>query len=315
MEFRNLHDLQASVLEALPCLPRDIEVVVGVPRSGMLPATLIALYLNVPLADLDGWLDGRVLASGKRPLHSPVAHGDVRRSSRILIVDDSVGHGSQMRAVHERVAHAQIYNRIEYAAVYVTPECSHLVDYAFEEIPWGRFFAWNIMHHTALENVCVDIDGVICSDPSPDQPEGTPEYLAFLEHARPLVVPATEIGWLVTGRLEKYRGVTEAWLRRHGVRYRSLKMLNLPDVSTKRAHGGGAPFKARMYQETGATLFVESSERESAAIAKRTGRPVLCWDSQEMVYPEFADRLLTLPARAPRGLRNRLRRVRARRRR
>ena len=301
MQYRTVRDLHEVIIHSLPALPRDIDVVVGIPRSGMLPATLISLHLNTALADFDGFLSGRVLSKGHRPYYS---HLDSAQADRmhVLIVDDSVGHGTQMRQVQTRVLKADLPYNIMYAAVFVTPECRDLVDYAFEELEWGRMFSWNVMHHAVLKDCCVDIDGVLCVDPTSRQKEDTPEYEEFLRNTKPLFLPGPEVGWLVTGRLEKYRSATEEWLAKHGVKYRHLVMLDQPDRASKQANGGGAPFKASVYRQSDAKLFIESSEGEARIIAKLTGKPVLCVGTQAMVYPDLIDRVQSLPRRNPKTL-------------
>ncbi len=81
---------------------------------------------------------------------------------------------------------------------------------------------------------------------------------------------------IVTGRLERFRPQTEAWLRRHGVEYGSLVM-NPGD----RKH---AEFKADAYRSLGGALgFVESSRQQAAEIHERTGRPVLSVETWQML--------------------------------
>ena len=46
MNYRNIADLNNTILQRLHIIPRDFDLIVGVPRSGMLPANLLALYLN-----------------------------------------------------------------------------------------------------------------------------------------------------------------------------------------------------------------------------------------------------------------------------
>ena len=48
MNYRNIDDLNHCILQHLSILPRDFDLIVGVPRSGMFPANLLALYLNLP---------------------------------------------------------------------------------------------------------------------------------------------------------------------------------------------------------------------------------------------------------------------------
>ena len=42
MNYRNIDDLNHCILQHLSILPRDFDLIVGVPRSGMFPANLLA---------------------------------------------------------------------------------------------------------------------------------------------------------------------------------------------------------------------------------------------------------------------------------
>jgi uncharacterized HAD superfamily protein len=298
MEYRNFNDLNRAITDYLPDLPRDLDLVVGVPRSGMLAANILALHLNIPYTDLDGYIEGRVIGAGRRPMRSPGEGG--RR--KVLVVDDSVLFGTQMREARRVVGESGTPDHVIFGAVYVTPESRHLVDVGFETVPSGRCFAWNAMHHPFLGTCCVDIDGVLCSNPTPEENDDGPRYRRFLETARPLFVPTVEIGWLVTGRLEKYRPETEAWLRAHGVKYRHLLMLDLPSATARREAGGATPFKSQSYLKTDATLFIESSYNESVLISRATGKPVLSVETQEMINPSFAYKLSLLHRRNASGV-------------
>jgi uncharacterized HAD superfamily protein len=103
----------------------------------------------------------------------------------------------------------------------------------------------------------------------------------------------------VTCRLEKYRALTEQWLQKHGVQYGQLFMMNLPSKEARVASGSRASFKAQVYRTTQALLFVESSVGQARDIARLANRPVLCTDTQQMVYPSStlyaAEKLLRLP--------------------
>ncbi len=60
MNYRTIADLSNLIRTNLYKIPHDIDVVVGVPRSGMLPATMIALYLNKRLSDINTFFVGGV---------------------------------------------------------------------------------------------------------------------------------------------------------------------------------------------------------------------------------------------------------------
>ncbi len=280
MNFRSIGDLNDAVIHGLHGLPGDVDLVVGIPRSGMLAANIIALHLNLPLTDLDGYLEGRVMRSGQRGR-------DNATSTHALVVDDSALSGATMRAARARIESACTSRRVTMTAVYVAPEARGVVDHAFEEIVGPRVFEWNLMHGGMIGRSCVDIDGVLCVDPTKRQNDDGPRYRRFLEQAPPLLLPSTRVGRLVTCRLEKYRDLTEQWLASHGVQYGELIMMDLPTKAARLAAGPHGRFKAEVYASTDALLFIESSRRQALDIARFSGRPVLCIETRQMVNPSL----------------------------
>jgi uncharacterized HAD superfamily protein len=158
-----------------------------------------------------------------------------------------------------------------------------LVDLHFALIPMPRVFEWNLWHHSMMDTTCVDIDGVLCIDPTAAQNDDGTQYLQFLESALTKHIPSTRIAMLVTSRLEKYRPQTEAWLKNAGVKYDELVMLDLPDMETRRKLGIHGSFKAEVYQKaTNCNLFIESDFNQAQTIAEITKKPVYCVETNEM---------------------------------
>lgn len=279
MNYRTIADMNQALLKRLDILPRDFDLIVGIPRSGMFPANLLALYLNRPVTDLGSFLNGHIYQTGARGQFI-----DIRSYRKVLIVDDSIASGSAMLKCKEEVRHLAEQYDIRYAAVYVIPGKEHLVDYAFDIVPLPRYFQWNILNHTILEKTCMDIDGVLCVDPTPEQNDDGPRYVDFLLNAPPLFLPGARIGTLVSSRLEKYRKETETWLAAHQVKYNKLVLLDLPDKAARIKAGCHASHKAAEYKASHYALFVESSLRQAVEINKLTGKPVLCTENFEMIF-------------------------------
>jgi orotate phosphoribosyltransferase len=144
------------------------------------------------------------------------------------------------------------------------------------------------MHHPGVvPKSCFDLDGVLCRDPTPRENDDGPCYHEFLSTVDPRVVPSERIGTIVTARLEKYREETEAWLDEHDIEYDRLVMLDLPDMETRRRLGVHAEFKARVYEESDATLFVESDHGQALEIARRTDRPVYSVEYDQMIRQDY----------------------------
>ncbi|MEN8374965.1 MAG: orotate phosphoribosyltransferase [Gemmatimonadota bacterium] len=291
MNYRSFDDMNARIVEWALTLPADIDLIVGVPRSGLLAATLLALHRNLPMADLDGFLAGRVYDGGRRfrgkyGVDAVERYLDEPRS--VLIVDDSIRSGASLREVRERVGAAALPHRIRYGVVFADLGTLDEVDHYCEVVAAPRAFEWNLLHADWLMSYsCVDIDGVLCPDPTPQQNDDGSAYLDFIANAPALHTPNVQVGWLVTCRLEKYRPATEAWLEKNGIRYSELLMMDYPDAESRRAAGAYGAFKSDVYCTTGALFFVESNPSQASEIAQRSGKPVYCMGTRSLVRPSL----------------------------
>jgi orotate phosphoribosyltransferase len=288
LNYRSVADLNRCIVAQQHRLPRDIDLVVGIPRNGLLAANLIALHLNLPMADLDGYLAGRLVGGGVRLQTNDIPQ-DIG-SLKALVVDDSIHSGQALNEAKERINAAGLEENVVYACVFADPNATDKVDFYFDTCPMPRVFEWNIMHQIHLERSCVDIDGVLCRDPREEENDDGQRYEQFVATVESLVVPSVPVGWLVTCRLEKYRKSTVEWLARQGIRYRHLVMMNHPDKASRVASGGHASFKASVYRRVDAVLFIESSMKQAADIAQLTGRDVFCMETREMINPSFLAR-------------------------
>jgi orotate phosphoribosyltransferase len=288
INYRNVGSLNEDIFAWLQELPKDIDLIVGIPRSGLLAANLLSLYMNKPLTDVDGLIEGRVMYTGVRFGDRVEEFLSIHR--RILVVDDSVLSGAQIRKVKRRIEQANLIHEVFYGAVYVRPGSQNSVDHFYRLLPSPRLFEWNIYHHGNFKKFCVDIDGVLCRDPTEEENDDGETYEQFLRNVEPWIIPSKPVGWLVTCRLEKYRKLTEEWLRKHAINYKHLLMMNLPNKETRVKLASHAKYKADVYCEVGASLFIESSLSQSREIVRLSGKPVYCVESREMINPKFFSR-------------------------
>lgn len=279
MNYRNIRDLNNIILKKLSIIPRDFDLIVGVPRSGMLPANLLSLYLNRPYTDIHSFMNGHIYKAGARGQFF-----DIKQFKTILVVDDSVASGAALQECKENLKDLASQFDIKYCAVYVIPGKEKTVDYYFETVPLPRYFQWNILNHTTLEKACFDIDGVLCADPLPEQNDDGEKYIDFILNAPPLFIPGSKIGTIVTSRLEKYRKETETWLKANNVKYNDLVMLDLPDMAARQKANNHGGHKAKAYMAKPYVLFVESELTQAIQINKIAKKPVLCTANFEMIF-------------------------------
>lgn len=272
LNVRSVTDLNRAIVANLHRIDRSkFDAVVGIPRSGMIPASLIATHLQLPLADQSvfaGMARGR---SGK-------AVGGVRR---ILLVDDSCNKGSAMAKAVAALPSGLKVTRLVVFGPY-REECRQAVDLWFEDCPGPRVFQWNMAKHIRLERWAIDFDGVLCRDPTKEENDDGPRYERFLERAEPLFLPQRPVGHIVTARLEKYRGLTEAWLARHNVAFGGLHMMPYATKAERMAAGGRGQWKAGIVKNLGVEFFIESDPKQAGIIARGTGLPVWCFRTQAL---------------------------------
>jgi uncharacterized HAD superfamily protein len=279
MNYRNIKDLNDIILQKLSIIPRDFDLIVGVPRSGMLPANLLSLYLNRPYTDIDSFLNGHIYKAGARSQFF-----DSGLHKKVLVVEDSIASGSAMSEVKEILKHLADKFTIKYCAVYVVPGKEKMVDYYFEKVALPRYFQWNIFNHTTLEKACFDIDGVLCVDPLPEQNDDGEKYIDFILNAAPLFIPGSKIGTIVTSRLEKYRKETATWLNANHIKYNDLVMLDLPNMEARQKANNHGGHKASAYMAKPYVLFVESELNQAIEINRISKKPVLCTANFEMIF-------------------------------
>ena len=205
------------------------------------------------------------------------------------MIDDSINSGSAMRQARAAVEAAGLDAEVTFVAVYGNGRSHPDADLVLEAIPRPHFFQWNIMHHDILEHACVDIDGVLCLDPTDIEDDDGVNYDRFLRNATPLWRPTRQIGRLVTSRIEKYRPQTEQWIRKWGIEYRELHMLDLPSRAERLSLGVDGRFKAQIYSRTNSLLFIESTHHQAIEIAQISGKPVLCTCCFELFRPGQPD--------------------------
>lgn len=278
IEYRSVSSLGEVLLKNLHKFPHNADLIVGIPRSGMLPATLLSLYLNKPLTDLDSFIKGHIYGAGNRGKTINLTQSDL-----IIVVDDTISSGRAMKAARLKLSQAIQGIKIIYSAVYAASEGKSCVDIYCELINGPRIFQWNLFHEINLmAKSCMDIDGVLCPNPTVD--DDGEKYLDYIINAKPLIIPTVEINTLVTCRLEKYRGATEDWLFRNGVKYRNLIMLDLPSRDARLKWGRHGEYKGGVYKQTNCILFIESSKEEAIKICNESGKQVFCVETLEMFY-------------------------------
>jgi orotate phosphoribosyltransferase len=266
--------LASDAAELAARVPPDVDAVVAISRSGLMPGGLIAAARHLPVYTVSRQAGVLMPGHGIRMEDSGRPTGPPRH---VLLVDDTVGNGVEMGPCERLVREAFPGAAVTRAAVYATPAAltAGRVDLYGLAYEGSHYLEWNWPNSHGVR-AAFDFDGVLCRDCTPAEDDGGPRYAAFLEAAEPLYLPRrAPIRLIVTARHERYRPQTEAWLDRHGLRCDRLVMRDFeygPDP-----HEQVAQFKARLYREAAdLTLFAESDPALARRIHKLAGKAVLC---------------------------------------
>jgi uncharacterized HAD superfamily protein len=231
----------------------EVDAIAGVPVSGLAPAGMLSAATGIKCVPLEA------------------VPGEVRR---LLVLEDASGFAKfrQQRA-------GQAWGReVLYGAVYACDAATDL-DLVGCLAPKPRLFSWNLFKSDKCGRVAYDLDGVLCENPTAEQIDYGPRYAAFLEITRRRRHVRSKLGWIVTGRMERYRAATVAWLDRAGIRYGELDMAPDDQQHSVEAHAKRKADWLAAHPEC--LLFVESHPRQAARIAELTGRAVVCAETEQ----------------------------------
>lgn len=284
MRLITYDDLATTIRRNVWKVPSDVDLIVGVPRSGMIAALMLSELTQKPVADVETFMAGQMMECGGRGGLMPKR--DIRK---VLVLDDTVFYGRSITDVRARLAPLADRYTLIFGCIYTCGENSRkLVDLYFDDVESNPpvAYEWNILHHyeTLTEQTMWDIDGLLCKEPPWDCYKE--QYEAYLRDPVPMVIPTTRIGAIVTYRLEKYRNVTEEWLGRMGINYGSLIMYPAETSEERNRTCPPYRFKADIYKEfPWAMLFYESNDDQARNIARIACKPVFSYESGRIFNP------------------------------
>lgn len=240
-------ELASKAVALCSQLPEDASKIVGVPRSGMIAASVMATTLHLPLYTLR---EGDIEPIGRGMRMS--RHKE--RDGLTVVVDDTCASGTSTLEIRKLLPDALT------VAIYCSPDAHVKPDMVGEYLELPHMLEWNLFSCGYMAGAGLDLDGIICRNP-PDQ--AVPRYL-------PRYIPPKAI---ITARPERERAETESWLTKWGVQYGELVMW--PGEPLRRKGDTVADWKVEEMSRTGCEFYVES-EVGLAHLMRERGARVLC---------------------------------------
>lgn len=270
--FVTLDDLRADTLQLVGQLPPTITRVIAIARSGLLPGSIVATRLHLPLWSTSpgGFVD---LGTTYR-----LKPSQLPREDHVLLIDDTAHQGVAMRRYANRVRGRWPDVKLTRAVIYSTVGARKWIDLCpTEPLPAPHYLEWHLFN-SPFAQAAFDFDGVLCHDIAPEDDGDGPRYLAALQKAKPKYYARfCEIPLIVTARLDRpaYRQASLDWLARHGIRVGQLVMGPWKSLTERNQPGRVPAWKASIYKHSSLKLFIESCPDQARRIAREAGKPVL----------------------------------------
>ncbi len=269
--FVAVDDLVLWTTDWMKTFTETYDIIIGIPRSGLLVANIIALKLGKPLSTPDLFCNKHTWIS--KSVKS------IDQLKKILLVDDSMYSGKSLQDACNMLKACNPSLDITTAALIVTNNTQTSVDIYHKVLPKKRLFEWNILH-SKKGSIASDLDGVICENCPPGYDSNEDTYREWIKTAKHYCIPSFEIDVIISCRLEHYRKDTEEWLNRHGVKYKKLVLWNLDSKNERK--GQNARYKVKELLSIKPDFFWESSLAESEYIWEKTKIPTLCFDEMRL---------------------------------
>lgn len=261
--------------------------VVAIPRGGLVPGTMAACMLALPL-HIMGW---------DRPSGATAWVGDAPAQKRVLLVDDCSATGATFLGVRATLL-AQGYACKTLSIVHDPDTTRYVPDYSHPmrdlfRFPWergeatpsaraSRAIGASATRETESPFFGLDLDGVFLPDIT--RADYDADLAAALQRRRVLPPFAclppfvAERAVIITGRPESDRAETLAWLAEHG--YHSLQLECRP-AGVAAEIGAVTRYKAATATRWGCTHFIESEPEQAIRIAALAPHLVVSWWSAE----------------------------------
>lgn len=239
----------------------DVSAIAGIPRSGMMVASDLAVRLGVELWEATEENGLRQMGSGLRfkgDQEGVKLHGQKQpHDEKMVLVDDSIASGYAINKIYS--AHPQL-RELPFYTVYATETNLDLISSCAAVVNLPHWFDWNLFNNGQIFrnfNMGLDFDGVLCEDCPLELDNDDEGYVEWLTNVRATRFPRDyQVPLIITARLEKYRQLTEQWLESNKIN--CSKLIMFPDSYQNRLKTDIGEWKAKMIKDNNCRLFVES---------------------------------------------------------
>jgi len=251
----------------------NLSGIVGIPRSGFLPASICATALNLPLYTISN--KKIVICNSISDFGGYRMGSYTNDSEKLLILDDTLFSGYTLDEIKNTLGGDH-----HYGVVYCKPNGLSHVDVYGEELNEPHLLEWHFFNSGHVEKTLFDLDGVF----SPNVPmsccvdnDKYEEYILNVEPFYHRLPKVHKLKAIVTGRLDKFRKITEEWLEKYNIEYEDLIMF--PTEKEKQRDANHVQevgrYKADVCKRSDNRFFMESEKSEGVIIKEFSNKRVI----------------------------------------
>lgn len=271
--FITVEDLTKHTIELAGRLPR-LDAIIAVARSGLMPGSILATILHVPLYAISPMLRHiTYIGNGHRLGRQPQVP-----SGNVLVIDDTASHGGTLAEILAALKGQVDWRKVYTAAIYASPKAAEKLDFVAHVYPQPHFLEWCFVNTFWAEHLAYDFDGILCADPPCYDTEAG--YAEFLRDAPPKYLPRKWPATIISARCEFTRQASLDWLKRHGIQVGELVLWpHTPDERWKQPDTVAiwkAQHLATLRHTDQIKLYAESDPRQAQTIAEAAKMPVIC---------------------------------------
>ena len=263
MSFKSYEIISNYIFNNLYKIPENIDLVVGIDRSGMIIALMIANYLHKKVVSFDEFIDDNF---------------NIDNIKNVLITDDIISKGIAITQTKNKIKLSDKLNslNIKFLAVY---SCTQ--DVKVSDVVMGynnTWFQFCLFYNGSMSNVSMyQIQGNLCRKPTQEEMQNEEKYLDYINNVKPYQRPnARNYSCIITNRPEKYRKQTQEWLKKYNYRYNKLIMIP-QNISDK------IKYKGQIYKNSSEKLYISNDEKQSIEINKISNKQVLCTQTMQII--------------------------------
>ena len=260
-------------------VPRDIDGIIGIERSGVIVANIISEYINVGVTSFNSFVNytGENVKDlfnihGVRQINTP------KNTGKYLVIDDTVSSGVRLNENMKLLKTKYPYFEFIVLVVYkdgANPAYMPDIVLSDQNVFDANIYEWNLFNNFISYNTLYDFDGILCLDPPND--ENTEEYEAYLKNPTPRFSINIHRNFpinICTYRLVKYSKETVDFIKKCGLIPGKVYMFN---AETREERNKIAPYiyKAHVYKNSTYSLFIESNDFEAQMIHQLTHKPII----------------------------------------